>query len=334
MSKEVNLEEIVEIVEKAREGVLIGDIQEESKLSYKDYKILMAKALHLGIIKDYEEYNRLTIKLSPEVKRLIAKYRKDGWYMGDIMNKLKMSEATCRLGLRKAVEEGYITKEEHKRLTKEFICLGYERKKMIHGKKKARQMCSDSWSKGIGNNHERLVEAARNGGNKTQGSAPHVIENIAGPGNYGQNPKYMYKGVTYDSKEEMRCGIFLLKAGLVKKIVEGENFQVWYEGKRIDFVIPDKITGKPIAIEDHPSPKGMEEHEEYCERRVKGLREAGFEGDIIIIRKLYELYKAGLVPSFDRYVKIKRAVDREVDKAIKLEKLLGDVPDSIKYFNL
>ncbi len=326
MSKEVNLEEIVEIVKKAREGVLIGDIQEESKLSYKDYKILMAKALHLGIIKDYEEYNRLTIKLSPEVKRLIAKYRKDGWYMGDIMNKLKMSEATCRLGLRKAVEEGYITKEEHKRLTKEFICLGHERKTEIHGKKKARQMCSEAWSKGIGSNHERLIEAAINGGKKTQEVAPHVIENIAGPGNYGHAPKYMYKDVIYESKGEMTCGIFLLESMLIKKMIEGENFKVLYGNKIVDFVIQDKITDKPIAIEYHPEPKGMKEHEGYQERRVKELREAGFEGGIIIVEKLYELYKAGLVPSFDAYVKVKRAVDRKVEKAIQLEKLLEDVP--------
>ncbi|MCX6711804.1 MAG: hypothetical protein NT139_02090 [Candidatus Woesearchaeota archaeon] len=324
-------EDIVDIITKRKSGTPVYKIKKEYHISNKPYKNIIEKALQLNLLTQ-EEFKKIYIKkpkLNLKIIKNIVEDRKEGLFRENILEKYDISKATFISAMGKGIVLGYLTRKEYEYLTKEFCSLGFEGKVRKNGEKVARQSCSDAWSKGMGKAHEKycnsvdnenspLVKAAIAGGNKTQEIAPHVLENLKGAEIYGQYQKYTYKGIEFDSKSELWLALMLRECGLIKKIKEGKNFQVPCGPKFIDFVVDG------IAIEYHPTPKGIDSHNNYKERREEELRECGFSGKLIVIEKENDIFKSGLVNSFLEYTKKRRTVNKKLEKVLSLEEQIKE----------
>ena len=200
----------------------------------------------------------------------------------DILGKYHISKATFITAMKKGVKLWYWNDEERYDVIRENISLRFERMKRKYGEKKLRVMFFEAWSKGAGKSHEKLVENAKKGGKKTQENYPYVQGNLRYAQKYGRYPRCKYKGIEFQSKGEMKLAIMLYKSGALKKIREGENFQVDFGVKRADFFI------NGIIIEYHPIPKGFNEDyygNNYKDERINYLKSIGYDGKVYFIEK-------------------------------------------------
>ncbi len=309
-----------DIIKKRKEGVPVSQIQKEYGVCDTTYENTIKRALNLRLLTE-EEFNKIYIKrpkLNSKIIKEIVEDRKKGMFKKEIKKNYDISDATFVIAMNKGVELGYLTRKEYVDLTKGFSSRTFEASSKKHGEEKARKLCSDAWSKGMGNNHEALIAAASAGGKKTQEVAPHVLENLKGAEVYGQYQKYTHKGIEFDSKGELWLALMLLECGLVKKIKDGENYQMICGAKVIDFVINN------TAIEYHPIPKGLGNHN-YKRDRKQELKEQGFNGDVIVIEKENDFFQSGLVKSFFEYVKKRRTVKKKLEKIISIENQLKEL---------
>ena len=261
------------------------------------------------------EKPKLTLR---KIERIVED-RKKGKFREQITKKYGISDSVFSIAMKRGVKLKYLTEKARKNLAKSFSYLSFERKKEIHGEKKARELCSDAWHKGMGSNHDALINAGKAGGKKTQEDNPHVQKNLVHAKSYGKYPKYKYYGIEFSSKGELWLGLMLRECGYLKRIKQFKNYQVPCGSKNIDFLVDDK------AIEYHPKPKGMN-HDNYNEEREKDLNNAGFNGKVIVIEKYNDFYKSGLAKSFLEYVKKSQKVNKKIKKIIQLEKELSEVP--------
>jgi len=294
--QKITKELIEKMIEMKISGEKIKDITARFDISEATYLRMLNKAPKLGIISKKRMESLKKMYLTEAGIKKICEFRKKGNSIGDISRKYGFSRPTIRIALNRGVELGqeYLTKEQDYEINERVKASTFERKVKKYGEKKARQICSDGWHKGLGSNHGALSNAGKNGGRVTQKKhGPRVAKNLLkNPIPYGANDKPYYKGMRFDSFFELYVGLLLECLKIIPSIIEGRNYHVECGRKRVDYVIKKAETKEKMSFEVHPDPVGMEEHENYSQRRLEDLAEDGWKYPLYIIKKRGEIYAA------------------------------------------
>lgn len=321
-------EQWLEILELKRKGLSYTKISRIYGVSENPCRDALKKLIKLRVMTQIEYYNLLLNKpkLNEDIIKNIIEDRKKGASKEEIIERYGISEPTMTVAMNNGVKKGYLTEQERKDLVSMFRGGSFGVKVKLYGEKRAREMCSDAWHKGMGNNHAALTKAAKNGGLKTQEKNPYVQGNLKYAEQYGNYPKCIYNNITFDSKGEMWTYFLLKSLGYIKKIKEGTNFQAIFGRKKVDFLL--ETNGKIIAVEYHPYPKnfngGNGNISDYRQKREKELAEFGFKGKLVILEKrggqsVYEeLKKAGLIDSINHYFSAIRTANQKLENALEI----------------
>jgi hypothetical protein len=313
----LNDEQITELVKERRQHTPWQELTEYFERSENVLRGYIRKAAKLEIITKKECKSLINSpKLTDELAKEIIEERKKGVFREKIIEDYGISRTTFQKAMNRGVKIRYITKQEKIDLTSGFSSLSFEGKVQKHGEKQAKKMQSDIWDKGMGSDHERLVEIARKGGLATQKSSPHVIENLKNGEDYGQYPRLTYNKIEFRSKGELWLGLMLKEKGCFKTI-SGKCHQISCGNYTIDYII--KSNNKDAAIEYHPNPKGMDDGN-YELRRIQNLHMAGFHGKVIVLEKYRDFYLKGL-SNFSEYLKLNRKVNEKLEKIVELSKV-------------
>jgi len=315
MKPKLTKKDAEDIAELKNNGVEVIDILKEYGVSETTYRITMKKC---GF-----DYLLKKPKLTNELIKKICEFRKKPNGVTDISRKYEIARNTARRALDIGIEQGLLSEEQDKNIEKIINSSTFKRKAKKYGDKRARQICSDAWYKGIGNNHNALVEAGRNRGKKTQQTSPHVKENLENRIPYGQYDKPVYRNIEFHSYGELKVVLTFLYLKLIKGIRVGKNYHVDVGRKIPDLLIDGKI------FEYHPPAEGIY-RDNYKEKRIPELRENGFNGPIYIIEKQGDLYKslkdAKYKISIREYSNIIKKVNKKIEKMKKLREDLKGIP--------
>lgn len=309
-----------EIVSMLKNGIKAKEVSGHYGCSISNIYKHIGKAEKLGLIEDRHEFILNKHKLKNNIVKRIVEDRKKGMLRGKIMEKYAIGESTFGEAMRKAKKLGYLSEEEHQDITLKFMSLSFKRKKEIYGDKKAREMCSEAWSKGMGNNHEMLISAATAGGEKTQETSPHVQKNLKNAEAYGHYPTLKYNGIEFQSRGELWTGLMLMAKGYFKRISYGKNYQVPFKTEktsRMDYLIT--LNGKETAVEWHPVAKDMNE-ENYYEKRLQNLQNSAGISNLIVLEKYKDFYLKGL-STFSEYMPMNKKANKKLDKIVELSEV-------------
>ena len=212
----------------------------------------------------------------------------------DICDYFDFSTSTFRSYVQKAIKMNYLTRVERKKwLTQRSKESGFASFKEKYGEKRARRICHDAWSDGLGSLPEKnFRKFSQMGGDKTQELHPEVAENLKNAEQYKQRI-CNYGNLKFQSAGERFVAFLLVESGLLDNLVVGENFQKDFGNLNVDFY----IIKKDIVIEYHPVPKNhrgirASTLEAYAQERENQLRRNGFNGRLIVIESVPDIYSA------------------------------------------
>jgi len=311
------LNEIIarDIVEARKAGIKVKEIIDAVGISEATYRRAMKKARDVYKIISEEKYDLLVKKpklTKGLVKRIVRDRKKIKTYL-EICEKYDISRPTFERAMKVGIKLGLegITEEEDRKIREDIQESIFKIKCKKYGEKVARQMCSDGWWEGMGNNHNLLVEAGRARGKATQKYSPHVKANLYGREPYGHSEKPVYKEIEFHSWGELEMVLTFLELKIINKIKLGKNYQVDFGRKIVDLFVDNKI------FEYHPPANGMCE-ENYKEKRVRDIKETGFNGPVNIIEKPGDLYpllkEAGYVNHLKDYVPALKKAGEIIEK--------------------
>ena len=288
-------------------------------------------------------------KLSDEkYRQLISDVIKNDMLYRQATEKYKISKATLKRSIRKAIQDGIITQKEYDDRSERAPHYSFEAKRFLHGDAEARKQCGDSGRNSLSALTEtELRNMSKSGGDATRKLYSEVAGNLKNAKPYGRRI-CNYGALKFHSEGERFVALLLVEYGLLDNLSVGYNFQRSFGNFNVDFYIPEKN----IAIEFHPVPKqhkGVEEDtlEDYVRKREFELKERGFDGRLIAIQSIAQIHSVltnvGLTridrqTHFKKYQTVASLLDNydshgKVDKRFigleNLEKTVSQEDDSV-----
>ena len=254
------------IVSDMKNGMLGWEIARKYDIARPTLCNATKKAIKKGDIKkeEYEKWRKenIGIKVTDEMRKEIISNIRNGEFGGDIIKKHGIKRYTFFRIVKNAKENGYLAEKEHQKWIKKNISQGRDR----------RVFCDMKEARRIGSK----------GGMSTQKKHPDIMMKNRTSGFTQYKISYPYMGEYFSSKLERFTAAMLLEFGALDKIVKGENYQIRFgRGKhKADFI------AKGIIVEPHG-----EAVKEYYKQRKKILKNAGLNGELVIISKKTDMYE-------------------------------------------